>query len=31
MMGTTLGLVGLTRLSNRTPEVERNLGWLDGA
>jgi cellulose synthase (UDP-forming) len=29
MMGTTIGLVGLTRLSNRTPEVERNLAWLD--
>lgn len=29
MMGTTIGLIGLTRLSNRSPEVERNLGWLD--
>jgi cellulose synthase (UDP-forming) len=31
MMGTTIGLAGLTRLSNRTPEVERNLGWLDAS
>jgi cellulose synthase (UDP-forming) len=29
MAGTTIGLIGLTRLSNRTPQVERNLGWLD--
>ena len=27
--GHTIGLIGLTRLSNRTPEVERNLAWLD--
>ena len=31
MMGTTIGLIGLTRLSNRTPEVERNLSWLDAS
>lgn len=31
MMGTTIGLIGLTRLSNRTPEVERNLPWLDAS
>ena len=29
MMGTTIGLAGLTRVSNRTPEVERNLSWLE--
>jgi cellulose synthase (UDP-forming) len=29
MLGTTIGLIGLTRLSNRTPQVERNLSWLD--
>ena len=29
MLGTTIGLVGLTRLSNRTPQVEHNLAWLD--
>jgi cellulose synthase/poly-beta-1,6-N-acetylglucosamine synthase-like glycosyltransferase len=29
MLGTTIGLIGLTRLSDRTPEVERNLGWLN--
>ena len=28
MLGTTLGLIILTRLSDRTPEVERNLTWL---
>src|SRR3990172_578401 len=30
MLGTTIGLIGLTRLSDRTPQVERNLGWLAG-
>jgi cellulose synthase (UDP-forming) len=29
MLGTTIGLIGLTRLSDRTPEVQRNLAWLD--
>lgn len=29
MLGTTIGLIGLTRLSDRTPEVQRNLSWLD--
>ena len=28
MLGTTIGLIVLTRLSDRTPEVERNLSWL---
>jgi cellulose synthase (UDP-forming) len=28
MLGTTLGLIALTRLSDRTPQVERNLAWL---
>jgi cellulose synthase (UDP-forming) len=28
MLGTTIGLIGLTRLSDRTPQVERNLRWL---
>src|SRR3990172_5562998 len=28
MLGTTIGLFCLTRLSDRTPQVERNLGWL---
>lgn len=28
MLGTTIGLIGLTRLSDRTPQVERNLAWL---
>jgi cellulose synthase (UDP-forming) len=29
MLGTTIGLISLTRLSDRTPEVQRNLSWLD--
>ncbi len=29
MLGTTIGLIGLTRTSDRTPEVQGNLPWLD--
>ena len=29
MLGTTIGLIGLTRLSDRTPQVQKNLSWLD--
>ena len=31
MTGTTIGLICLTRLSNRSPQVERNLAWLDAS
>ncbi len=29
ILGTTIGLIGLTRVSNRTPQVQQNLSWLD--
>jgi cellulose synthase (UDP-forming) len=29
MLGTTIGLITLTRLSDRTPQVQQNLSWLD--
>ena len=29
MLGTTIGLIGLTRTSDRTPEVQGNLPWLE--
>ena len=31
VLGSTIGLVTLVRSSNRTPDVERNLAWLDSA